>query len=51
MIKKIQSITRAFFRAFVVGMIILSYDSKAVWALPFGLLVGLLSEIEEFTKK
>lgn len=51
MIRKVQSITRAFFRAFVVGMLILNYDTKAVWALPFGLLIGLLSEIEEFTKK
>lgn len=49
--KHVQVLTRMFFRAFVVGMLILNYDNKAVWALPFGLLVGLLSEAEYMSGK
>ena len=47
----LQSIARQFFRAFVVAMVILNYDPKAVYALPLGLLVGLCSEAVYLTSK
>lgn len=49
--KHIQAIARMFFRAFVIGMIILTWDEKAIWAIPFALLIGLLSEAEYLAEK
>jgi len=47
----VQSISRAFYRAFVVAMMFLLWDNKAIYGLPIGLLVGLCSEITTLTKK
>jgi len=40
----VQILGRIFFRAYVVAMLILIWDNKAFYGLPFGLLVGYLSE-------
>ena len=47
----IQRVARMFFRAFLVGAIIMMWNPKAVWGLPLGILVGLCSEAEALTKK
>jgi len=49
--KHVQVFTRMFFRAFVVSMLIINWDNKAIWGLPVGILVALLSEAEYLTKK
>ena len=49
--KHVQVLARMFFRAFVVAMLILIWDNKAIYGLPVGLLVGMLSEAEFLTKK
>ena len=49
--KHIQALTRMFFRGFVVAMVIINSNPKAIWALPVGILVGMLSEAEYMTKK
>ena len=49
--KTVQAIARMWFRGFVTAMLILNWNDKAIWALPVGLLVGLLSEAEYLTKK
>lgn len=49
--KHVQILARMFFRAFVVGMLVLNYDHTQIWALPFGILVALLSEAEYLTGK
>lgn len=49
--RKIQTLSRAFYRSFVVAMLLLYFDSTFYFALPFGLLVGMFSEAENLTKK
>ncbi len=44
MLQTIQILGRVFFRAYVVAMLTLLWDNKAFYGLPFGLLVGYLSE-------
>lgn len=51
MIELIQRVARMFFRAFVVGAIIMMWNPKAIWGLPFGIIIGLCSEAEALTKK
>ena len=50
MIEFIQICARMFFRAFVIGAIILMWDPKAIWGLPFAVIIGLCSEVETITK-
>jgi len=49
--KYLQVFARMFFRAMVVSMLMLNYDNKQIWALPFGLLIAILSESEFLTRK
>ena len=51
MTKLIQRVARMFFRAFVIGSLIMMWDPKAIWGLPLGVLVGICSEAESFTEK
>lgn len=37
--------------AYAVSILILNWNQKAIWALPVGILVGLLSEWRFLTKK
>lgn len=47
----IQVLARMFYRAFVVSMLFLLWDNKAIYGLPIGIIVGILSEFDFFTKK
>ena len=47
----IEKIAIIFFRAFVIAMLIINWNPKAYWGLPFGILIGLLSESRWMTKK
>ena len=49
--KHLQLVSRMFFRAFVVSMIILNKYPTAYYALPLGILVTLCCEAEAMTKK
>jgi hypothetical protein len=39
-----QPIARMFYRGIVIALLILSYNKTFIWALPFGILIGLCSE-------
>lgn len=46
----IQVLARMFYRAFVVSMLFLFWDNKAIYGLPIGIIVGLLTEFDYITK-
>lgn len=48
---KITSLSRAIYRAIVIGLLILLFDPSAIWALPFSVIIGLLTEFKTFTEK
>lgn len=49
--EKLQLFAIILYRSIVIGGIILLLDNKAIWALPFAVLIGLCSEAEKLTKK
>lgn len=49
--ESLQVLSRMFFRAFVVSMLFLMHDPKAIYGLPFGILVALCSEASYLTRK
>lgn len=47
----VQVLSRMFFRAFVVAMLIINSNPKFIWGLPVGIIVGMLSEAKYMTKE
>ena len=45
----IEKISIIFFREFVIAMLIINWNPKAYWGLPFGILIGFLSETRWMT--
>ncbi len=45
----IQTIARMFYKTFVIAMILMIWDPKAIWGLPLGLIVGICCEANNFT--
>jgi hypothetical protein len=46
-----QTIIRMFYRSFTVSMLFLIWDDKAIYGVPFGLIIGILSEYKTLTYK
>lgn len=47
----IQVLARMLFRAFVVAMLTINFDPKAIYGLPLGVIIAILTEAEYLTKK
>lgn len=50
MIELIEVISRMIFRGYVVAMVTLIYDNKAVYALPLGVIIAIGCEAKHYTK-
>jgi hypothetical protein len=48
--KPTQTLARILYRSCTITMLIMLYSPQAYWSLPFGIIVGLLSEAESITK-
>ncbi len=46
----IQVFSRMIYRAFVISMLFIIWDEKAIYGLPFGILVGIGSEFNNIKK-
>lgn len=47
----IQTLSKMIFRAAVIGLLILSFDQSAVWALPFSVILAIGSEAKALTER
>jgi hypothetical protein len=48
--KKLQTIGRILYRSFVVAMLFLIHNPDAIYGVPMGLIIGIMSESHNWTK-
>lgn len=48
--KKVQTIGRILYRSFVVAMLIIIHNPNAYYGLSLGIIIGILSEANNWTK-
>lgn len=51
MIKFVQTVARMLYRALTISFLIIIFDRTAIWAVFFGVIVGILSEVEYLADK
>lgn len=50
LLRMIQVLFTVIFKATVIALLVLNYNNKAYYAIPIGLIIGLLSEAENIHK-